>query len=293
MNRQQRATRKAVLAVLAITASGEVAAWPSIITKPDSQVGVPISGEAVPVPYSAKDLAPNINTCSAPVNKWRRDGVDEQTCYGTCSVSYFESASSRGAHQANLVSFGGISTPYFCFPLFAIFTKPYLVQYLPTAKILSAPSTLRVGEVAYFSGAGTADDLYSVTKAPVSTWDFGDGTTAPGDQTYKGFFAPGEYVVTFKVGDGTFGAEDRRNVVVTALGDLPLCPKQTVTWFNVTAGGKAGVTTDDIGYTCVGTAYDTPYQLTTLVVSTKPKGNAQFSCGTDGKFHFNSGTCGP
>jgi hypothetical protein len=275
------------------------------ITKPGpgQHIGVPRSGSAVSVAYQATSTTPPPFLGYAPVRNqytWKRDGADTKSNtgspWGNSQIAYYsESGATRGPHVAQMSAKQFVCFVFSCNWLpWGEDANPYVVQYLPTAEIVQAPTTLRVGEVGYFLGVGTVDELYAVQPLGVMTWDFDDGTTMAGAAAYKVYHAPGVYEIKFTVNDGTFSATDTWTLEVVDSPIIPgSCPTQTVTWWAVTQ--TAIVIEDRNGYTCVGTAQSVPQGLSTRVVNTRTGyvGDATFRCGSDGAWHFSQGFCGP
>lgn len=205
------------LLLLATLGSMPALAQLSII-KPPSRVAVPISGAAITQPYRGMILWP-LGVCSEK-HDWTRDGADAKSCNNTyCSVEYYESAATRGTHVARdtataWVSNGGGG----CSKIIVSANRSYVVQYGPTAQLVSAPTHLAVDEGANFSFSSTVD--HELAAGPVTyKLNFGDGTQFASSAGYYFYSAPGDYVVTFTVDDGYFKAVVHHTVHV--YGDQP------------------------------------------------------------------------
>ena len=93
----------------------------------------------------------------------------------------------------------------------------------PTALISSTtivPSPTTVGQNVTLDVSVSS----SAANAPLSVWDFGDGTSAVGETQTHPYDFPGTYTATVTVSDGVVGVTSSGNVMVTAgtAGNLPL-----------------------------------------------------------------------
>jgi hypothetical protein len=209
----------AVLATVAALAASPAVAQVQSIVSPSTRVAVPVSGAAIALPYKA---VPNFPPCGPFTHRWKRDNSTEQTCNGAgCSVTYYESAATRGSHVATDQTTGWFlvgSPSMYCIPYETTLSRSYVVQYAPTAQFISAPTALAVNEGANFFASGTTDPDFS--EGPVTyKLNFGDGTQFAGSAGYYFYTAPGTYVVTFTVDDGRFKATAQHTVYV--YGDQP------------------------------------------------------------------------
>lgn len=190
------------------------------ITTPDSHEGVPLNGSSANLPFSAKlRFVSPYYYCGGASYTWTRDQVDPKQCSdNSCSVSYQESSSTRGPHQAQMEAtyFWGYAPNTQCYPGWAAANRSYVVQYAPTVSITGAPWTLRVGEPGQFSAAGTLDPDYAVNNALSYSWTFGDGGGASGASVTHAWTQCGDYFVRVTASDGALTATAMTQVTVTS-----------------------------------------------------------------------------
>ena len=185
---------------------------------PDAYEPVPASGATVNLPFSA-DLEYPFFFCGPAQYVWTRDYTEEKSCSGgACSVSYVESALTRGSHVARAEVMYWWSYPGApgCFQDSRAISRTYVVQHPPTVGITSAPWTLRAGQSGMFSASGTVDAQYSKNKALTYSWTFGDGRSATGATVTHAWSSCGDYWVRVTASDGALKATASRMIHITS-----------------------------------------------------------------------------
>lgn len=216
-------SRKSVLAAAALALVGPAVAWAQVaITSPDPNEPVPRNGSTVNLPFSAYPVPFGGVPCPGGQSSWTRDYTNGKACSGLgCSVTYPESAATRGLHTAQVAVNFFYTTPYGpgCYPGnpgYGEATRSYVVQYPPTAQISSAPWTLRAGEPGNFAATGTVDPDYAVNDGPTYSWTFGDGGGANGPNVTHAWSKCGDYWVRVIVSDGALTATAQRQITITS-----------------------------------------------------------------------------
>jgi hypothetical protein len=185
---------------------------------PDAYEPAPASGAAVNVPFSA-DLEYPFFFCGPAQYAWTRDYTDAKSCSGgACSVSYAESAATRGPHvaQAEVTYWWSYPGAPGCFQNLSNISRSYVVQYAPTVGITSMPWRLSAGQKGTFSAAGTFDAEYSKNKALTYRWTFSDGGSATGATVTHEWAKCGDYWVRVTASDGALSATDSRMINITS-----------------------------------------------------------------------------
>lgn len=90
--------------------------------------------------------------------------------------------------------------------------------YAPPQAEISAPTTIKTGIEAIFSGAGSIDPDGSITSY---TWKFGDGTTGSGREVIHTYASPGRYVVSLTVEDNSGLTDNAAVEVIVAESPTP------------------------------------------------------------------------
>lgn len=158
-----------------------------------------------------------------------------------------------------------------------------VVNDTPVAKISEVPPPRCVGEPMHFSGKESFDPDGSIERYQ---WDFGDGSTAQGDEVEHAFNVAGNYHVTLTVDDGSGVLNSTNETTVTVKVNFPpkaeagpdclTCPGEKVIFEGAESWDRDGVITEYVwsfgdGVTGEGVnvahAYDQPgeYRVTLKV----------------------------